>query len=861
MQRLGTNKFEGEKMDLQNIQEQLNTEFSRSDTRIIFWFDDKGEYEDEVSELQLDNAKLHILDGTNWFYSKWLLNESDTEGKYLVYAPFPKPSDAENPLADMCYYSALYYTDRVFQMSQEIGIDNRFKEHLTQYSNFWKNKNRIEKFKELGIDHFNVETIDIGLIAVLTDVKTPNFEEITRQLLLNDNEVYIKALEDNGLIRVFWKLCERYFGYQSEDSNIDDLAACMLLTYASVALKDTLPAVLKSYVLKKKNDVIVFVRNLMDNVRYQDAYNALSEKVDKTLRVVSRIRDELKKDADKSKDQSAQLLDIANCDAFRELDNILIDWAMDQLNDEILDAQIDGMNLAQIAEQRTAKSCHFGNVYKNEYQAIKYAYQMMKAVSVLEVTSDIKKMVVDYQSQTYLIDSYYRWFYSAYDCIEETERFSQVRERIENMYSFTYLQKVTPKWNQELTDNLMVDTGLKRQEDFYRNYLKAYEGKNRVIVIISDAFRYECAKELMERLELDEKCTPKLDCMISGLPSVTSVGMASLLPHEVLQVDEKLNVTVDGQRCGDLASRDKILKAQNENNVAVTFDEVASANKEKIRELLQKKNIVYIYHNQVDARGDKAVSENEVFTACSEAIEEIHKLIKKLTSYISAPKFFITADHGFLYKRDKLHEFNKVSYDQTICVYSNKRFLLTKREVNEPGVKSRAMAYMNDLYVTTPIGADVFKVAGGGQNYVHGGSSLQEMLVPVIELTTNTRAVAYDYVDVILTSVNRKVTNLITYFDFIQTEKVTDTMKTRSLVAYFTTEDGEKISFDVPILANIREDDPEKRTFHEKFTLKSREYKYGDKYYLILADANDEKNILQQYEFMIDIAFVDDFGF
>lgn len=848
-------------MDLQNIQDQLNTEFSKESTRIIFWFDDKGEYEDEVSELQLDNAKLHILDGTNWFYSKWLLNESDTESKYLVYAPFPKPSDAENPLADMYYYSVPYYTDRVSQMSQEIGIDNRFKEHLAQYTNFWKNKNRIEKFKELGIDHFNVETIDIGLIAVLTDVKTPNFEEITRQLLLNNSEAYMKALEDNGLLEKFWELCEKYFGYQSENPNVDDLAACMLLTYASVALKDTLPAVLKSYVLKKKNDVVVFVRNLMDNVLYQDAYDVLAEKVDKTLRVVSRIRDELKKDADKSKDQSAQLLDIANCDAFCELDNILIDWALDQLNDEILDAQIDGMNLAQIAEQRTEKSCHYGNVYKNEYQAIKYAYQMMKAVSVLEVTSDIKVMVADYQKQTYLVDSYYRWFYSAYDCIEAAERFSQLRERIENMYSFTYLQKVTPKLNQELTDNLMADTGLKRQEDFYRNYLKAYEGKKRVIVIISDAFRYECAKELMERLELDEKCTPKLECMISGLPSVTSVGMASLLPHSDLQVDDKLNVIVDGQSCGDLAARNKILKKQNENNVALSFDEVVKAIKENDKTVLQNKNIIYIYHNQVDARGDKPASENEVFTACSEAIEEIHWLIKKLTSYISASKFFVTADHGFLYKRDKLHEFDKVSYDREICAYSNKRFLLTTQRVNEPGMKSRLMAYMHNLYVTTPIGADIFKVAGGGQNYVHGGSSLQEMLIPVIELATNTRAVAYDYVDVILTSVNRKVTNLITYFDFIQTEKVTDTMKARSLVTYFTTEDGEKISFDVPIVANSREDVPEKRTFHEKFTLKSREYKYSDKYYLVLADANDEKNILQQYEFMIDIAFVDDFGF
>ena len=337
----------------------MNTEFSKEDIRIIFWFDDKGEYEDEVSELQLDNAKLHILDGANWFYSKWLLNESDTESKYLVYAPFPKPSDAENPLADMCFYSALYYTDRISQMSQEMGIDNRFKEYLAQYSNFWKDRIRIEKFKELSIDHFNVETIDIGLIAVLTNVETPNFEEIIRQLLLNNSEAYMKALEDNGLLEKFWELCERYFGYQSESPNMDDLAACMLLTYASVALKDTLPAVLKSYVLKKKNDVVVFVRNLMDNVLYQEVYDALSEKVDKTLRVVSRIRDELKKDIDKSKDHSAQLLDIVNCDAFLGVDDILIDWALEQLNNEILDAQIDDMNIAQIADQRTAKTCHF----------------------------------------------------------------------------------------------------------------------------------------------------------------------------------------------------------------------------------------------------------------------------------------------------------------------------------------------------------------------------------------------------------------------------------------------------------------------------------------------------------------------
>lgn len=133
--------------------------------------------------------------------------------------------------------------------------------------------------------------------------------------------------------------------------------------------------------------------------------------------------------------------------------------------------------------------------------------------------------------------------------------------------------------------------------------------------------------------------------------------LVSILKEEYEK--QNLNVTVDGQACASMEQRDKILKSYNENNVALSFDEVANANQARIRELIQGKNIVYIYHNQVDARGDKPASENEVFNACAEAIEEIHKLVKKLTGYVSAPKFFITADHGFLYKRDRLQEFDK----------------------------------------------------------------------------------------------------------------------------------------------------------------------------------------------------------
>ena len=44
------------------------------------------------------------------------------------------------------------------------------------------------------------------------------------------------------------------------------------------------------------------------------------------------------------------------------------------------------------------------------------------------------------------------------------------------------------------------------------------------------------------------------------------------------------------EACASMEQRDKILKSYNENNVALSFDEVANANQARIRELIQGKN-------------------------------------------------------------------------------------------------------------------------------------------------------------------------------------------------------------------------------------------------------------------------------
>ncbi|MHB8124871.1 MAG: hypothetical protein ACYDEJ_04370 [Desulfitobacteriaceae bacterium] len=53
---------------------------------------------------------------------------------------------------------------------------------------------------------------------------------------------------------------------------------------------------------------------------------------------------------------------------------------------------------------------------------------------------------------------------------------------------------------------------------------------------------------------------------------------------------------------------------------------------------------------------------------------------------------------------------------------------------------------------------------------------------------------------------------------------------------------------------------PEKRRFQEKFTFRNRKYSKDEKYYLVIKDMASDMEISRQ-EFMIDIAFADDFGF
>ncbi len=837
-------------MDLQEIQDKLNTLMEGSERRIVFWYDDDAQYADDIDQFQLPgDSKVIKLTGRNNFAVKLLLEHQDTETSYLVYAPFARPEDKENSLADIFYYSQHFYSDKLIQLMGDMGMPPECQDVVKKYKKFWTSGN-VTKFKNLQIGNYTEERIELGILCVLAGVKALSFEEMLKKVVLAgtiDNPI-MKKIEGQQAERAFWNFCEKQYGYRDTNPTIQKFMVTMLVTYMDVQMNGNEPNEWKSFVSIRKNDAVVFIKNLMNHDESKDFYDDFSTKASAELNIAGLI-------------MQIPLDDVYASDALSAFDDNIISWIEAKLEDQMLDEKISGMTIPEICETRSKAGYHFGAKYKEKYQMLSCAHHVMKEVSIHRYQSTIREVVEDYVSGTYMIDTYYRKFYYYLDRVGMDKGIEKIRDLVENIYTNKYLTDFTGKWNQSLTDEEYDTYPDVRQEDFFEHYVKPFmseSGGGRVVVIISDGMRYECARELLDNLDMDEKCDAKMGHMLSVLPSETTLGMASLLPNNDIKVDEALDIFVDDLHCGNsTAEREKILQSVVKKSACYDFDTIKNGKQADIREMFQDKELVYIYQNQIDQRGEGMRSDNEVFNACQEAIEEIQTLIHRLTGYISNTRYLVTADHGFIYKRDKLPESDKIKMENYAVGFKNKRYLMSNEPIRNDAMVSRCMAYLsklNNAYVTTPIGADIIKMPGGGQNYVHGGSSLQEMIVPVIKVNTFKGKQETGLVDVELSTFNHRVTGIEVKLDFMQMEPVTDTVKPRRLQAFFVDADGAKVSFPVPITANIKSHDAKDRLIQEKFTLKSGKYNRDQEYFLIIADQDDESGEIHRYKFEIDIS-------
>ena len=175
-------------MNIKQIIDRLNAEFTGDTRKLVFWYDDNGEFVEDMQNVELDNAKVYFLQPDNQFATKLFLERQDTTTNYLIYAPFPKPDVRDNHLEDTLLYSKRFFADRASLLSVDLGIDEKYKPIIEKHIKFFANKERTQRFYDLEIENFNEENIITGLLSAICRTRTCSFEEVIR-VMLTDGEL------------------------------------------------------------------------------------------------------------------------------------------------------------------------------------------------------------------------------------------------------------------------------------------------------------------------------------------------------------------------------------------------------------------------------------------------------------------------------------------------------------------------------------------------------------------------------------------------------------------------------------------------------------------------------------------------
>jgi uncharacterized protein (TIGR02687 family) len=828
-------------LNLKQIVDKLNAEFTGDARKIVFWYDEKGEFAEDIEGIALANATVYQLEQGNQFYTKYFLEKVDTTTNYLIYAPFPKPLVSENHLEDTLAYSKRFYADRASLLSVDLGIEEKYKPMIEKHMKFFGNKERTQRFYDLEIENFNEEKILIGLMSAVCRARICSFDEVIRTLLTDDTLEDNKFIADFGkfdLLESFWKYVEQQFGYSSPAPTLEKFVISMFVTYADRQISAELPKEWRGFVSYKSGNIIAFMDNLMNHVLYRDKYDELSAYAAGVLdagKILSAYEQET----------------LVECDSFAEIDIILIRWIKERLLAEDLIARLENKNLCEICEMRS--KMHFGRKYAKVYQMLNNAYFIISQANY-EPLDGFRKMIDHYAANDWAIDCNYREFYTNYDELEDTSGLEELRELVENIYTNEYLGKLMPKWNEGLQEQGAL-TVIPLQRDFFRKYVRP--NKERTAVIISDGMRYEVGCELFKRMKDNPKCKDSLSIkpMLSVLPSYTRLGMEALLPHKTLELTDEFKELVDGTYAVDTPTRQAVLQSYVLKSRCVKYSDMKNLRGMNLREIFTSQQVVYIYHDQIDNAGEH--TEDEVFQACTKAVDEIAELIQRIAGSANTYRFIVTSDHGFIYKRNPVQQSDKISTAEEPGKLKKRRYIVAKEPVLDDGVLNIGLGYIlgneDDKMISYPCSTSVFSAKGNaGLNYVHGGSSPQEMLVPVIDIKMDKGAVETRTVQIMLVSLVQKITNLIVALDFIQSEPVSDVVKGTTYKLYFLSEDNEKISNENIYVADKREEDVQKRLFRMRFTFKNKKYDKSKKYYLSAYDENNNKEVFR-HEVIMDV--------
>ncbi len=837
--------YQGAKTEIEQIFASEN-----SQRKIIFWYDAPQNFKEDILNDTFANCKVLICD-QNEFEIKKTIEHDDLTSNFLIYIPAERPTDTENWLLDILMYGEEYYADTVALTMRRLGVSNTdLRKIIETHVKFFDNEARTKKLKTYITvnNETSVDELRIAMMAVLTKAQANTIESILTELVFEDGE-HAKYLElkKYRFEEYFWdKVCEQY-NYEG-DLKIETLIKRFMFTAfieqtigqnkESSNAFENMASFYKQFLItgKGENDAKFFV----DKIKKDKRYESLQGSIALDLRIEGLIA---------TKDITAiQFADTFECLAVNIISRIATGLTQGSLEFDSFERIIMNRCNSMWYEK-----------HKDEYGVLLAAVRFLRYLdNPIAKGLTINEYVHKYTEEYYKIDTEYRRAVTCYRNLENpSDEFEILMDTVEHSYQIKFLDVLGPEYSKVLAmQKDWTFAGSDMSEDFYR--LIQRNPTKKMFVIISDALRYEIGREIFDKIKVNKvlKGGAEIKYMVSPLPSITSFGMASLLPHKTIGYEGK-QLFVDGMPTGSIKARDAILKAKNPNFAAISYDEINDMTQKELRSYCSDKTLVYIYHDVMDNAGEH--NESKVFDVANVCETEIINLVKKLYNNLQISNFYITADHGFIYRRNTVMESSKYSDIVALkATETSKRYLLTDHKaMNVPYTNDIELDRISDgqYKVIVPWGYDLFKTQGNGIQYVHGGASLQETIVPIIhvsELRSRADIEPVRPVSVMLKSITRKITNRSFTLEFEQMEKVEEKKQAITCETFIVDENGEKVSNEYKFVANSSSDNEDTRITKIRFTLNNIQFDRNKPYFLILKNI-DEDEYIQKEQFSIDI--------
>lgn len=761
--------------------------------RIVFWYDDHKDLRDEFEALELDDIEKIVLDN-NEFGVKYRILREEPKQQFLLYHEGPEPDYLDNWLLDVQLAHTQFKTDQISIWLSELALTPDFEEVLRAHASFFESDSRMQALKSLIEREDTVADLELKMLAVCTKsdpILDLIIEALLKELAEDKNDKLI-MLQKYGLEDVLWKKVRGVYGYQNDEPSIRDFAIELFQSSYELSTKGT------SNLLP---DALVFFKRWKDNRKQKEAFEVLSDKCATILSIENDLND---RDLD-------SVLDV---DYFKLIDLRIIS----DLINKVLNSDVTSDKVSVWVRQR--RQSHWYSSFEHMYQAIDYAAQFIHQLNQVDLTmSSLTDGVERYRDSWFRVDQLYRKYVYHKIKADQPTLLGQLTEKVQGLYSNNYLLQLGNNFSETIHkgDEWRADS-IPLQSSFFERYVRPFITSNKkVYVIISDAFRYEIADELKQKIRQEDRFSAELTPMLSMLPSYTQLGMAALLPHQKLSLaeDGKGSVIIDGTSTQGTEQRHKILNnALNGRGLAIQSDKFKQMGRPERRELFKDNDVIYFYHNRIDHTGDKLKSEGEAFVAAQDTVEELIDMIKKLAA-TNAYNILITADHGFIYQNNELDEsdFSMALPDGDIMT-SARRFILGKGLAESPSLyhfTSSQLGLEGDIEVQVPTSINRLRLKGSGSRFVHGGASLQEVVVPVLAIN-KARESDVRLVDIeVLKRQNSLITSGQLGIMLYQSEPVTDKVQPRVVRLGLYTKEGELISDTREINFDIRSDNARDR--------------------------------------------------